>query len=101
MQKVAAPDSQQQPIAGQAQDRLALYHFDSCPYCARVRQAIEHLGIDVELRDIRGDRQHYRDLVEARGVRTVPVLKIDGADGSESWLPESADIVRYLEELYG
>ncbi len=88
--------------AGEApRERLALYHFDGCPYCARVRQAIARLGLDVELRDIRTSRRHWEDLVAARGRRTVPVLKIDAPDGGETWMPESADIVRYLEETYG
>jgi glutaredoxin 2 len=29
------------------------------------------------------------------------VLRIIGADGEERWMPESADIVRYLQATYG
>ncbi len=84
-----------------AQDSLALYHFEGCPYCAMVRTAIGDLGVDVELRDIFGDPEHRSDLVAARGRPTVPVLKITAADGEERWMPESRDIVHYLEETYG
>jgi glutaredoxin len=35
-----------------AEDKLALYYFDGCPFCSMVRSAIDRLGIDVELRDI-------------------------------------------------
>ena len=82
-------------------DKLALYHFDGCPYCRRVRGAIDRLGLDVELRDIHDDSKHWDDLVGVRGRGTVPVLKIDSPEGTERWMPESADIVRYLDKNYG
>ena len=56
------------------QDKLALYHFDGCPFCGMVRSAIEQLGVEVELRDIFEDSQHHDDLIKARGRATVPVL---------------------------
>jgi glutaredoxin len=80
--------------------RLALYHFEGCGYCYRVRDVIDELGIDVELRDIFDNREWFDELVEARGRRTVPVLRITAADGEERWLPESRDIIRYLRETY-
>jgi len=82
-----------------AEDKLALYHFDSCPFCAMVRAAIERLGLDIELRSIVDDAQHREDLINARGRATVPVLRITSPDGEERWIPESRDIVRYLEGL--
>ena len=30
---------------------LALYQYMGCGYCARVRAAIEKLGVEIELRD--------------------------------------------------
>ena len=66
----------------------------------RVRGAITKLGLDVELRDIRMDPRHRADLVAARGRTTVPVLRIETAAGDE-WMPESRDIVRYLQTLAG
>lgn len=83
------------------EDHLALYHFEGCPFCMRVRRAIDALGIDVELRNIYEDPQHLNALREARGRSTVPVLRITSADGEDRWMPESADIVRYLEATYG
>jgi glutaredoxin len=89
------------PTQTPTKDKLTLYHFPSCPFCARVRAAIDRLGLDVELRDIRTDAKHWDDLVAARGRGTVPVLKIDSPDGTERWMPESADIIRYLDKTYG
>lgn len=89
------------PADTPAKDRLALYHFDGCPYCMRARAAIDRLGVDVELRDIFADAKHRDDLVNAQGRATVPVLRITSPNGDDRWMPESADIVRYLEATYG
>lgn len=80
-----------------AKDKLALYYSRSCPFCAIVTSAIDRLGLDVELREIFEDDRHRKELVEARGRATVPVLRITSPDGKERWMPESQDIVRYLE----
>jgi glutathione S-transferase len=84
----------------QENDRLTLYHFEGCGWCYRVMNVIDELGIDVELRDIFDNREHLDELVEARGIRTVPVLRITGPDSEERWMSESADIIRYLRKTY-
>jgi glutaredoxin len=81
-------------------DRLALYHFAGCGYCHIVRDVIDELGVEVELRNIFDNREWFDELVEARGRRTVPVLRITTADGEERWMPESRDIIRYLRATY-
>ena len=78
--------------------KLALYHFDSCPFCELVRRVITQLGVAVELRDIQTDPAHYQALIDATGRATVPCLRIKRDSGDSSWLHESADIVRFLEE---
>lgn len=80
-----------------AVEGLTLYHLESCMYCKRVRRATAALGVEVELRDIERDPQARAALLEAMGRTTVPVLHIEG----ERWLPESADIVRYLYDRFG
>ncbi len=80
-------------------DDLALYHFESCPYCRRVRDALRRLQIEIELRDIQLDPRHRQELIAARGRPTVPVLRLRSPEG-DRWMPESADIVRYLEERF-
>ena len=89
------------PADAPAQDRLALYYFDGCPFCVRVLRVIDALGIEVELRNIYREPEHLAALREARGRTTVPVMRITSADGEERWMPESADIVRYLQATYG
>ena len=82
-------------------DTLALYHFNGCPFCSMVRSAIDQIGVEVELRDIYQDAQHRDDLIGVRGRATVPVLRIVSAEGDERWMPESRDIVSYLQQSYG
>jgi glutaredoxin len=89
------------PSESPAEDKLALYHYNGCPYCSMVRAAIDRLGIDVELRDIFQDDHDRDDLVNVRGRATVPVLRITSSDGEDRWMPESRDIVSYLQETYG
>ncbi len=89
------------PSDSPAEDKLALYHSNGCPFCHIVRSSIDRLGIDVELREIFENPQHRDDLVAARGRATVPVLRITSPNGDERWMPESRDIVRYLETTVG
>jgi glutaredoxin len=88
------------PSDSPAEDKLALYKYDGCPFCAMVRSAIDCLGVDVELRDIFENSQYRDDLIAARQRATVPVLRITTQDGDDRWMPESRDIVRYLETTY-
>ena len=87
------------PSPAPAKDKLVLYRSLTCPYCAFVTSAIDRLEIDVELREIFEVPRYRDELVEARGRATVPVLRITSPDGEERWMPESRDIVRYLESL--
>lgn len=80
------------------QPKLALYVTPFCGYCRYVMSAIQQLGLDVELRNVAADQQDLEDLFNARGRTTVPVLRINTEDG-EQWMPESRDIVQYLESL--
>ncbi len=70
---------------------LALYKYDSCPYCYRVQRVIDELELDVEMRDTMRDRSNRAALRDKTGRSTVPCLFIDGEP-----LFESADIVAWL-----
>jgi glutathione S-transferase len=75
---------------------LALYHFDSCPYCEHVRNALRRLDVEVELRNVQTEPKWRAELVSATGKQMVPCLRIE-AGGVARWMHESADIIRYLE----
>lgn len=88
--------------ASEANETLSLYLSPGCPYCHMVVRVIDQLGIreQIELRDIWQDDQHRRDLVAARGRGTVPVLRCQKGD-VDRWMPESRDIMRYLQKRFG
>lgn len=73
-----------------------LYHLAWCPYCLKVRRAADRLGIDLDLIDISRTPGARDRLVDELGRGTVPVLAIPTDDG-ERLLPESDDIVAFLE----
>ena len=84
-----------------AGEKLALYTMAFCPFSWRVTRTIDRLGLDIEMRDVLMHPSRRAELIEACGRSTVPVLWIQSADGTVRWMPESADIVRYLVEVYG
>lgn len=71
---------------------LALYAYDTCPYCRRVYQALQGLGIEVPVRNTRADPLAAQELRALTGGSQVPCLVIDGQP-----LLESADIIAWLE----
>ncbi|QLC33130.1 glutathione S-transferase N-terminal domain-containing protein [Halarchaeum sp. CBA1220] len=77
---------------------LELYVLPGCPYCAKVTSKLDELGLDYRTHEV--PRSHAeRDEVEAVSGQTgVPVL-VDPANGVEG-MPESDDIVEYLDEHY-
>ena len=90
------PDKQQA-------DDLAIYMFPTCPYCRRVMSTADALDVEVEYRNIRKNPEYREELIEARGQKTVPVLRIASSEAGESdeWMPESRDIEQYLADRFG
>ena len=78
---------------------LKLYEVDGCPFCAKVTAKLDELGLEYE--SVMVPRSHAeRTEVEAVSGQTgVPVL-VDEEHGIEG-MPESDDIVEYLDETYG
>lgn len=77
---------------------LALYNSTTCWFCARVRQTIDRLGMDIEIRDV-GDTRHRAELLAGGGKTQVPCLRIAEGPDKVRWMYESADICRYLETV--
>lgn len=84
----------------QQADDLALYHHDQCPFCKKVRDVMNRLGLEMELHDIRKDESARQALVNGGGHQKVPCLRIDKPDGSSEWMYESDDIAQYLLERF-
>jgi glutathione S-transferase len=77
---------------------IELFAYETCPFCAIVRQSLSRLELPYTLRSI-GPGSAKRDAFRARyGKARFPFLR-DSSSGTE--LFESADIVRYLERRYG
>ena len=75
---------------------MILYHFDSCPYCVKVRDVIKELNVELEMRDTRADDTYRQELLALAGKTQVPCLVIDGKP-----MHESDDIIDYLKENFG
>lgn len=75
---------------------LEVFQFEGCPYCSKVRQKMTDLGIDFIARQV--DPQDRSRVEEVSGQTNVPVLRDPNTD---TVMPESDDIVDYLDEHYG
>jgi glutaredoxin 3 len=77
-------------------EMLELYQFEGCPFCSKVREKLSELKIDFIARQV-GKKDRSR-VEEVSGQTNVPVLVDPNTD---TVMPESDDIVEYLEEHYG
>jgi len=78
---------------------LVLYELEGCPYCAKVTNKLAELGLEYESITVPGSHADRTEVEEVSGQTGVPVL-VDETHGVEG-MPESDDIVAYLEETYG
>lgn len=98
-QRMATHGDQDPSDADEARG-LTLYGYPQCPYCRRVLDTMDSLGLEIPLRNTLENPDWRSELLAAVGRGTVPVLLIEDADGKNQWLPESADIVRYLKDRF-
>ncbi|WP_225332824.1 glutathione S-transferase N-terminal domain-containing protein [Halomicrobium urmianum] len=78
---------------------LELYELEGCPYCTKVRQKLDELDLEYESHMVPSSHSERDEVEEVSGQTGVPVL-VDEDNGVEG-MPESDDIVEYLEETYG
>jgi glutaredoxin len=79
---------------------LALYQFNACPFCVKVRRAMKRSSLNIELRDAKKEGEFRQELLTQGGQIKVPCLRITNEDGSVSWMYESNDIISYLEQKF-
>ena len=78
---------------------LKLYQFYACPFCVKTRRAIKRLNLKVETRNAQAAGGFRKELELSGGKIKVPCLKVEGA-GEASWIYESNDIIKYLDERF-
>ena len=64
----------------------------------KVRREIRRHGLNIELRDARNDPVHKQALIDGGGRHKVPCLRMKNADGDDTWMYESDDIIAYLKK---
>lgn len=93
-------DPQSQEKINVQTDKLALYQFNACPFCVKVRRQMKRLSLNIELRDAKNNETYRNELLENGGKVKVPCLKIVTDDGEIIWMYESSDINAYLEKQF-
>ncbi|GLT13377.1 glutathione S-transferase N-terminal domain-containing protein [Vibrio algivorus] len=88
------PEAQQ--VINERTQQLALYQFDACPFCVKVRRAMKRNSLNIELRDAKTE-PHRQTLQDGGGRVKVPCLRIE-KEGEVTWMYESNDIIQYLEQ---
>ena len=90
-------ESLQRQVEKELKD-MSLYQFEACPFCVKVRRALQRLNLPVELRDAKTE-PFRQQLLEGGGKVKVPCLKIL-ENGTERWMYESNDIISFLEKRF-
>jgi len=72
---------------------IRLYTGDYCPFCGRVRNELERLGLDYEVVDADADMRE--EVIRLSGQRAIPILTIGG-----EVLVDSSHIIRELRNRY-
>ncbi len=77
---------------------MELYQFEGCPFCERVREALDDLGLDYVVRTVPRPHAERERVVAISGQTFVPVL-VDRA--RDAVVVESRAILAYLKQHYG
>lgn len=78
---------------------LIIYEFQGCPFCAKVREAVTILDLDVLFKPCPRDGPTYRPYVLSQGGKAQFPYLVDPNTKKEMY--ESDDIIRHLYETYG
>ena len=82
----------------QPEERLELWNFEGSPYCRKVREELNALGLDVLVHNVGKRGRNRPELVAKGGKMQVPYL-VDPNTGVAMY--ESDAIVAYLRKTYG
>jgi len=105
-ERLTQPKGVQRDAAAQAAvdlqcQSMALYQFNTCPFCIKTRQEMRRLSLPIEKRDAQHNSANRDELQQGSGATKVPCLKITEANGQARWLQDSNAIVAHLRERFG
>ena len=72
---------------------IRLFTGDYCPFCRRVRNELERLGLEYEVVDADADMRE--EVISLSGQRAIPILTI-----GDEVLVDSSHIIRELRKRY-
>ena len=75
---------------------LALYQFNTCPFCIKTRQEIARLSLNIQRVDAQHEGAGRQALLAGGGQTKVPCLRITDGAGTSQWLYDSEKIIAYL-----
>jgi len=96
---IKRPADEQQKV-DKAANNLVLYSFKTCPFCIKVKRNNKRLSLNIETRDAQHNPAHRNELLQGGGQIKVPCLKIIDDKGKDSWMYESDDIMKYLQDRF-
>lgn len=80
---------------------MALYQFNACPFCVKVRRQLTRHALNIELRDAKNNAAFKDELTREGGKHKVPCLRIENDAENVKWLYESDDIISFLQTEFG
>lgn len=80
--------------------RFTLYQYAACPFCVKVRWAMQRNSLNIEKRDAKRNADYAEELVAGGGRLKVPCLKVEQEDGSSQWVYESDAIIDLLHNTF-
>jgi glutaredoxin len=80
--------------------KMALYQFNACPFCVKVRRQLRRHSLNVELRDAKNNAVFKDELTTEGGKHKVPCLRIEDDAKNVRWLYSSDDICAFLDKEF-
>ncbi len=96
---IKRPEDEQQKIDKEV-GNLTLYQFQTCPFCIKVKRNNKRLSLKIETRDAQHNQTYREELLQGGGQVKVPCLRIVDEKGNDSWMYESDEIMKYLQDRF-
>ena len=80
-------------VATREKTAIRLYTGDYCPFCWRVKNELERLGLDYDT--VNADADRREEVIQLSGQRAIPILTI-----GDEVLVDSSHIIRELRSRY-